>query len=123
MNRALASVGIAAAVICGSATPALAADNPIDAKITYISSGSSQVSSVSTPAPQSGTSTPSAKPSQNETVTPSTRPTVKAETPKTSETKLAKTGSDSSFLVVLVPLVAVIGTFIYLISLSRKDDN
>lgn len=81
------------------------------------------VTSVSTPAPQSGTSTPSAKPSHSGTVTPSTRPTVKAETPKPSETKLAKTGSDSSFLVVLVPLVAVIGTFIYLISLSRKDDN
>lgn len=45
MNRALASIGIAAAVICGSAAPALAADTPIDAKITYISSGSSQVSS------------------------------------------------------------------------------
>lgn len=45
MNRALVSIGIAATVICGSATPALAADNPIDAKITYISSGSSQVSS------------------------------------------------------------------------------
>lgn len=45
MNRALASIGIAAAVVCGSAGPALAADNPIDAKITYISSGSSQVSS------------------------------------------------------------------------------
>lgn len=45
MNRALASIGIAAAVICGSAAPALAADNPIDAKITNISSGSSQVSS------------------------------------------------------------------------------
>lgn len=45
MNRTLASVGIAAAVICGSAAPALAADTPIDAKITYISSGSSQVSS------------------------------------------------------------------------------
>ena len=45
MNRALASIGIAAAVVCGSATPALAANNPIDAKITYISSGSSQVSS------------------------------------------------------------------------------
>lgn len=44
MNRALASIGIATAVICGSAGPALAADNPIDAKITYISSGSSQVS-------------------------------------------------------------------------------
>lgn len=81
------------------------------------------VPSVSTPAPQSGTSTPSAKPSHSGTTTPSTRPTVKAETPKPSETKLAKTGSDSSFLVVLVPLVAIIGTFIYLISLSRKDDN
>lgn len=76
-----------------------------------------------TPTPQSGTSTPSPKPSHTETQIPSTRPTVKAETPKPSETKLAKTGSDSSFLVVLVPLVAIIGTFIYLISLSRKDDN
>lgn len=45
MNHTLASIGIAAAVIFGSATPALAADNPVDAKITYISSGSSQVSS------------------------------------------------------------------------------
>lgn len=45
MNRALVSIGIAAAVVCGSATPALAADNPITAKITNISSGSSQVSS------------------------------------------------------------------------------
>lgn len=45
MNRALASISIAAAVICGSAAPALAADNPISAEITYISSGSSQVSS------------------------------------------------------------------------------
>ena len=45
MNRALASIGIAAAVVCGSAAPALAADNPINAKITNISSGSSQVSS------------------------------------------------------------------------------
>lgn len=81
------------------------------------------VPSVSTPAPQSGTSTPSAKPSHSGTVAPSTRPTAKAETPKPSETKLAKTGSDSSFLAVLVPLVAIIGTYIYLISLSRKDDN
>lgn len=45
MNRAIASIGVAAAVICGSAAPALAADNPINAEITYISSGSSQVSS------------------------------------------------------------------------------
>lgn len=79
--------------------------------------------SATTPTPQSGTSTPSAKPSHSNTPTPSTRPTVKAETPKPSETKLAKTGSDSSFLVVLVPLVAIIGTFVYLISLSRKDNN
>lgn len=45
MNRALASIGIAAAVICGSATPVFAADSPLEAKITNISSGSSQVSS------------------------------------------------------------------------------
>ena len=45
MNRTLASIGVAAAIICGSAAPALAADNPIDAKITNISSGSAQVSS------------------------------------------------------------------------------
>lgn len=45
MKRSLASIGIAAALICGSATPALAESTPITAKITSISSGSSQVSS------------------------------------------------------------------------------
>lgn len=45
MKRSLATIGVATALICGSAAPALAADNPIAAKITYISSGSSQVSS------------------------------------------------------------------------------
>lgn len=45
MKRILASVGIAATIVCGSTVPALAADNPITAKITAISSGSSQVSS------------------------------------------------------------------------------
>lgn len=79
--------------------------------------------SVTTPAQQSGTSTPSAKPSHSGTATPSTRPTARGEATKPSESKLAKTGSDSSFLVVLVPLVAIIGTFIYIISLSRKDNN
>ena len=44
MKRILATVGIAATIVCGPA-PAFAADNPIDAKITDISSGSSQVSS------------------------------------------------------------------------------
>lgn len=45
MKRILASVGIAATIVCGSTATALAADNPITAKITDISSGSSQVSS------------------------------------------------------------------------------
>lgn len=45
MKRILASVGIAATVVCGSTAPALATDSPITAKITDISSGSSQVSS------------------------------------------------------------------------------
>ena len=45
MKRILASVGVAAVIFGGATAPALAADTPIDAKITYISSGSSQVSS------------------------------------------------------------------------------
>lgn len=45
MKRSLASIGIAAALICGTAAPALAEGDPITAKITAISSGSSQVSS------------------------------------------------------------------------------
>lgn len=45
MKRSLASIGIAAALICGTAAPALAESTPITAKITSISSGSSQVSS------------------------------------------------------------------------------
>ena len=45
MKRALASIGIAAALVCGAAAPALAESEPITAKITAISSGSSQVSS------------------------------------------------------------------------------
>lgn len=45
MNRSLASIGIAAALVCGTAAPALAEGAPITAKITAISSGSSQVSS------------------------------------------------------------------------------
>lgn len=109
MNRTLASIGIAAAVVCGSAAPAIAADNPIDAKITYISSGSSQVFS------------PSAKSSPSETPIPSTRPTKTAESPKPSETKLAKTGTYAGVLAVLVPLIAAVGTITYLA--SRKEDN
>ena len=78
--------------------------------------------SIETPdAPQSGTPTPSAKPSPSETHIPSTRPTPKVETPKTSETKLAKTGTYAGVLAVLVPLIAAVGTIAYLA--SRKEDN
>lgn len=45
MKRSLASIGIAAALVCGTAAPAFAEGEPITAKITDISSGSSQVSS------------------------------------------------------------------------------
>lgn len=79
------------------------------------------VPSVTTPAPQSGTSTPSAKPSPSETPIPSTRPSTKAEAPKTSENKLAKTGTYAGVLAVLVPLIAAVGTIAYLV--SQKEDN
>lgn len=45
MNRTLAILGVATTLACGPTAPALAADNTIAAEITYISSGSSQVSS------------------------------------------------------------------------------
>ena len=78
--------------------------------------------SIETPdTPQSGTLTPSAKPSPSETPIPSTRPTKTAESPKTSETKLAKTGTYAGVLAVLVPLIAAVGTITYLA--SRKEDN
>lgn len=85
--------------------------------------------SATTPAPaietpdasQSGTASPSAKPSLSETTTSSTRPTTKAEEPKPSETKLAKTGTYAGVLAVLVPLIAAVGTIAYIA--SRKEDN
>lgn len=83
--------------------------------------------SVTTPAPNPTTTTPAPTPSvttlapQSGTSTPSTRPTVKAETPKTSETKLAKTGTYAGVLAVLVPLIAAVGAIAYLA--SRKEDN
>ena len=74
--------------------------------------------SIETPdAPQSGTP----KPSPSETPTPSTRPTKTAEAPKTSETKLAKTGTYAGVLAVLFPLIAAVGTIVYFA--SRKEDN
>lgn len=78
--------------------------------------------SIETPdAPQSGVNTPSAKPSHSETPIPSTRPAKTAEAPKSSETKLANTGTFAGVLAVLVPLIAAFGSIIYLA--SRKEDN
>lgn len=77
--------------------------------------------SVSTPAPNPTTTTPVPLPSPSETPIPSTRPTKTAETPKTSETKLAKTGTYAGVLAVLVPLIAAVGTIAYIA--SRKEDN
>ena len=78
--------------------------------------------SIETPdTPQSGT--PSAKPSRSETTTPSTRPTKTAEALKPSETKLAKTGTNAEIAATLVIMIAAFGTAIYIISISRKEDN
>lgn len=71
--------------------------------------------------PQSGTPSPSTKPSPSETPTPSTRPTKTGESPKLSETKLAKTGTNAAFLVVLVPFLIGIGTLCAFV--ARKEDN
>lgn len=78
--------------------------------------------SIETPdAPQSGTPSPSAKPSPSETPTPSTRPTKTAESPKPSETKLAKTGANAAFLVVLVPFIIAIGTICAFVARKEND--
>lgn len=82
--------------------------------------------SVTTPAPNPTTTTPVPVPSettttpQSGTTTPSPRPTTTAETPKPSEVKLAKTGSDISFVVLVATLIFVFGAFLYLG--SRKED-
>lgn len=94
MNRTLASIGIATAVICGSAAP---------------------------DAPQSGVNTPSAKPSHSEMPIPSTRPTKTVEATKPSETKLAKTGTFAGVLAVLVTLIAAFGSIFHFV--SRKENN
>lgn len=77
--------------------------------------------SVTTPAPNPTTTTPVPLPSPSETPIHSTRPTKTAESPKPSETKLAKTGTYAGVLAVMVPLIAAVGTIAYLA--SRKEDN
>ncbi|MBF0920075.1 MAG: hypothetical protein HXK43_05470 [Atopobium sp.] len=91
--------------------------------------GTTPTPSVTTPAPNPTTTTPAPVPSpsieapdtpQSGTPSPSARPSTKAEAPKTSETKLAKTGTYAGVLAVLVPLIAAVGTIAYLA--SRKED-
>ena len=81
--------------------------------------------SSTTPTPKPSVTTPAPNPTTTKPVshekTPSTRPTVAAETPKSSETKLAKTGTYANVLAVLVPLIAAAGTIAYIA--SRKKGN
>lgn len=80
--------------------------------------------SKTTQTPQSETSTTSPKPSTTETPVPTTRPTKQAEVPKTSKpAKLAKTGTNADIAATLVIMIAAFGVVIYIISLSRKDNN
>lgn len=83
------------------------------------------VPSTSTPAPQSGSSTPSPKPSTSTTtisVKPS--PTTRTTEPQPSkQTKLAKTGANAETAATLVIMIAAFGVVIYIISLSRKDND
>lgn len=76
--------------------------------------------SVTTPAPNPTTTTPTP---QSGVTTPAPKPSVTAQptqTPKPSETKLAKTGADTGFVVLVTVLIFVFGSFLYLG--SRKDD-
>lgn len=81
--------------------------------------------STTTPAPQSGQSTPSPKPSAS-TTTPSAKPsptTRTAEPQPSKHTKLAKTGANAEIVGTLVIMIAAFGVVIYIISLSRKDND
>ena len=90
--------------------------------------------SVTTPAPNPTTTTPVPLPSSSietpdapqsgtpsETPIPSSRPTKTAESPKPSETKLAKTGASAAFLVVLVPFIIAIGTICAFVARKEND--
>lgn len=79
------------------------------------------VPSTTTPAPQSGTSTTSQK-----TTTPSAKPspTTKATEPQPSkQIKLAKTGTNAEIAATLVIMIAALGTVVYIISNSRKEND
>ena len=76
------------------------------------------------PVPLEKVPTQKPTPSTTETNTPSTVPTKKAETHNTSKpAKLAKTGTTAEFVAVLVIVIAAIGAVIYIVSISRKENN
>lgn len=112
MKRFIISLVIAIAIICGYLTPAYAGGSPITAKITVTTPAPN-------PTPTPSVTTPAPNPVPHEK-TPSAQSTETAETPKPSETKLAKTGTDISFVVLVTTLIFVFGSFLYLG--SRKDD-
>ena len=96
MKRLLASIGIAAALVCGTAAPTLAEGGPI---------------TTTTPAPQSGATTPAQ----------STKRTTPTPDPKTSEKhKLANTGFSALTLGAFAIMLVLFGAGIY--SVSRKDN-
>lgn len=76
-----------------------------------------------TPAPAPSTTSSVPVPSHSETPIPSTRPTKTAEAPKTSEHKLAKTGTNAEIAATLVIAIAAIGAIVYIISISRKEND
>ena len=100
-------------------TPAPSVTTPAPTPTTPVPLPSTSIETPDTP--QSGTPSPSAKPSPSETPIPSTRPTKTAESPKPSETKLAKTGSNAAFLVVLVPFFIAIGTICAFVARKEND--
>ena len=107
MKRFISSIVLAIAIICGYLTPAYAGSSPITAKITDISSGSSQVSLEQTP-----------------TQKPKTSPVTTApETQPSKPTKLAKTGTNAEIAATLVIVIAAIGAVVYIISISRKEND
>lgn len=82
--------------------------------------------------PQSGTSTPAPNPTTTEPVPlkdvptqkPSNTPTTKApETQPSKPAKLAKTGTNAEIFATLVIVIAAIGAVVYIISISRKENN
>lgn len=87
------------------------APNPTTTKPVPATTTPAPNPTTTTPTPQSGVTTPAPKPSVT------AQPT---QTPKPSETKLAKTGADAGFVVLVTILIFVFGSFLFLG--SRKDD-